>query len=90
MHIVDGALSNPVVIGGALLAAGGIARGLKELSLERIPAAGMLSASFFVAPARMLTTGMSLRKLSTSRASVERRTQSRLCTGTLYVAVSST
>ena len=49
MHIVDGALSNPVVIGGAIAAAGGIAMGLKSLPLERIPAAGVLSASFFVA-----------------------------------------
>lgn len=49
MHIVDGALSNPVLIGGAALAAGGIAMGLRHLPLERIPAAGVLSASFFVA-----------------------------------------
>jgi cobalt/nickel transport system permease protein len=49
MHIVDGALSNPVLIGGAALAAGGIAMGLRQLPLERIPAAGVLSASFFVA-----------------------------------------
>lgn len=49
MHIVDGALSNPVVIGGAVLAVGGIAMGLRNLPLERIPAAGVLSASFFVA-----------------------------------------
>ncbi|APZ51814.1 cobalt transporter CbiM [Salipiger abyssi] len=49
MHIVDGALSNPVVIGGAVAAAGGIALGLRALPLERIPAAGVLSASFFVA-----------------------------------------
>jgi len=49
MHIVDGALSNPVVIGGAVAAIGGIAWGLKSLDLERIPAAGVLSASFFVA-----------------------------------------
>ncbi|MCG7622195.1 MULTISPECIES: cobalt transporter CbiM [unclassified Epibacterium] len=49
MHIVDGALSNPVVIGGAVLAAGGIALGLKQMTLERIPATGMLSACFFVA-----------------------------------------
>ena len=40
MHIVDGALSNPVLIGGAVLAVGGIAMGLKKLPLERIPAAG--------------------------------------------------
>ncbi len=49
MHIVDGALSNPVVIGGAIAAAGGIAVGLKSLDLDRIPTAGVLSASFFVA-----------------------------------------
>lgn len=49
MHIVDGALSNPVVIGGAALAVGGIALGLRRLTLETIPAAGVLTASFFVA-----------------------------------------
>jgi cobalt/nickel transport system permease protein len=49
MHIVDGALSNPVVIGGAIAAAGGIAVGLKSLDIDRIPSAGVLSASFFVA-----------------------------------------
>lgn len=49
MHIVDGALANPVVIGGAVAAAGGIAVGLKSLDLDRIPTAGVLSASFFVA-----------------------------------------
>ena len=49
MHIVDGALSNPVVVGGAIAAAGGIAMGLKSLDLDRIPTAGVLSASFFIA-----------------------------------------
>ncbi|WP_420408161.1 cobalt transporter CbiM [Hoeflea sp.] len=49
MHIVDGALSNPVVIGGAVLAVGGIAMGLRRLPMEKIPAAGVLSATFFVA-----------------------------------------
>jgi len=49
MHIVDGALSSPVVIGGAVAAVAGIAVGLKSLPLERIPVAGVLSASFFVA-----------------------------------------
>lgn len=49
MHIVDGALSNPVVIGGAVIAAGGIAQGLRRLEIEKIPAAGVLSAAFFVA-----------------------------------------
>jgi cobalt/nickel transport system permease protein len=49
MHIVDGALSNPVVIGGSVLAVGGIALGLRSLPMEKIPAAGVLSATFFVA-----------------------------------------
>ncbi len=49
MHIVDGALSNPVVIGGAVLAIGGLAQGLRHLPMEKIPAAGVLSATFFVA-----------------------------------------
>ena len=49
MHIVDGALSTPVVVGGALLAAAGIGVGLKTLTVEKIPAAGVLSAAFFVA-----------------------------------------
>ncbi len=49
MHIVDGALSNPVVIGGAVAAVGAIAVGLKSLDIDRIPTAGVLSASFFVA-----------------------------------------
>lgn len=49
MHIVDGALSTGVVVGGSILAAGGIALGLRKLTVERIPAAGVLSATFFVA-----------------------------------------
>lgn len=49
MHIVDGALTTEVVTGGAVLAVAGIAYGLKHLSMEKIPAAGMLSATFFVA-----------------------------------------
>lgn len=49
MHIVDGALSNEVVIAGSVLAVGGIALGLKKLPMEKIPAAGVLSATFFVA-----------------------------------------
>lgn len=49
MHVVDGALSMEVVASGAVLAAGGIALGLRSLTLEKIPAAGVLSATFFVA-----------------------------------------
>lgn len=49
MHIVDGALSNDIVLAGAAIAAGGIALGLKKLDMDKIPAAGILSATFFVA-----------------------------------------
>jgi cobalt/nickel transport system permease protein len=49
MHIVDGALSNEVVIAAAVLAVGGIALGLRKLPMEKIPVAGVLSATFFVA-----------------------------------------
>ncbi len=49
MHIVDGALSLPVLVGGATLTAAGVAFGLRMLQPEHIPRAAMLSAVFFVA-----------------------------------------
>jgi len=49
MHIVDGALSPEVAIGGIVLAAVGVGLGLKNLPVEKIPAAGVLGATFFVA-----------------------------------------
>ena len=49
MHIVDGALSDQVVIGGAVATLAGIAYGLKRMDLDRIPQMGMLSATFFIA-----------------------------------------
>lgn len=49
MHIVDGALSNPVLIAGGVLTAVGLAQGLRKLDMDLIPAAGVLSATFFVA-----------------------------------------
>lgn len=49
MHIVDGALSPPVLAAGATLAAAGVAIGLKKMDLDRLPQAGVLSAAFFVA-----------------------------------------
>ena len=59
MHIVDGALSAPVVVGGAILCAGGIGVGLKTLTIEKIPAAGVLSAAFFVASLIHMSIGPS-------------------------------
>lgn len=49
MHIVDGALADSVVIGGAVLAVAGISYGLRRMDLERIPQMGVLSAAFFIA-----------------------------------------
>lgn len=48
-HIPDGVLSAPVLIGGALVALGGCAIGLRQVTPERIPQVGLLSAVFFVA-----------------------------------------
>lgn len=49
MHIVDGALSNPVLLTGALLTLGGIALGLRKMDYDHLPQVGVLSATFFVA-----------------------------------------
>ena len=49
MHIVDGALSSPVIVAGAALGVACLARGLRHLPMEKIPVAGVLSAAFFVA-----------------------------------------
>lgn len=49
MHIVDGAVSLPVLAAGAAFTAGGVALGLRRLPVDRIPQAGLLSAVFFVA-----------------------------------------
>lgn len=49
MHISEGVLSAPVLIGGAALALGGLARGLKSIGEADIPRAAILAAVFFVA-----------------------------------------
>lgn len=49
MHIVDGVLSDPVVIGGGILTLAGVAYGLRQIDHERIPQVGILSATFFIA-----------------------------------------
>ncbi|MBW1659093.1 MAG: cobalt transporter CbiM [Deltaproteobacteria bacterium] len=48
MHISEGILSAPVLISGAVAAAGGVAIGLKKTENEKIPEVGVLSAAFFV------------------------------------------
>ncbi len=49
MHIVDGVLSTDVVVTGAVIAVGGIAYGLRSLTIENMPRTALLSAVFFVA-----------------------------------------
>lgn len=46
-HIPDGILSAPVLIGGAVIAAGGVALALKRLEDRMVPRAAILSAAFF-------------------------------------------
>lgn len=56
-HIPDGVLSNPVLVAGALAAAAGVARGLKELEPVRVPKVAVLSAVLFVASLVHLPAG---------------------------------
>ncbi|MEA4855778.1 MAG: cobalt transporter CbiM [Solidesulfovibrio sp.] len=49
MHISEGVLSGPVLAGGWVLAAGGVALGLKRLDYDRLMTVAILSAAFFVA-----------------------------------------
>lgn len=49
MHISEGILSAPVLIGGGVLAAAGTAVGLKRMDYDRIMTVSMLTAAFFVA-----------------------------------------
>jgi cobalt/nickel transport system permease protein len=49
MHISEGVLSAPVLVGGAALTAAGLGVALKKLRNEDIPKVGVLSAGFFVA-----------------------------------------
>lgn len=49
MHISEGVLSAPVLIGGAAVCAGGVAIGLRKITHDEIPKVGILTAGFFVA-----------------------------------------
>lgn len=49
VHIVDGALSAPILIGGVSITMAGVAFGLRSVEPERIPQVGLMSAAFFVA-----------------------------------------
>lgn len=49
MHISEGVLSAPVLVGGAVLAVAGLAAGLRKLEGEALVRTGVLSAAFFAA-----------------------------------------
>lgn len=49
MHISEGILSAPVLLGGGVLAAGGTALGLKRIDPERIMFVALMTSAFFVA-----------------------------------------
>lgn len=48
-HVVDGLLSTPVIVAGAVIAVAGIAVGLRRVEGEKVPYCGLMSAAFFVA-----------------------------------------
>lgn len=49
MHISEGVLSAPVLIGGGALTAAGTAIGLKSLDYDRIMVVAILTSTFFIA-----------------------------------------
>lgn len=49
MHIAEGVLNAPTLIGSTALALGGVALGLRRLTESRLPLAALLGAVFFVA-----------------------------------------
>lgn len=49
MHIPDGVLSVPVLVGGAVLTAGALVQGLRSLDEKRLPRVAVISSMFFVA-----------------------------------------
>jgi len=59
MHIVDGALSVPVLMTGAVLTAIGVAIGLKKMDYDNLPLVGVLASVFFLASYIHLPLGFS-------------------------------
>ena len=49
MHINEGVISGPVLAVGAILALGGLARGLREFQIDDLPRVSLLVAVFFTA-----------------------------------------
>ncbi len=57
MHISEGVLSAPVLLAGAVVAAGGVGYGLKRLDAEGTVSAALVTAAFFVASLIHLNLG---------------------------------
>lgn len=49
MHLADGVLTAPVLLGSAVLGAGAVGLGLRQLDDSRLPLAALLGSAFFVA-----------------------------------------
>ena len=49
MHIVDGVLSHPVLITGAVATTVGVAVGLRQMTADKMPVTAILTSVFFVA-----------------------------------------
>ncbi|MBU0639291.1 MAG: cobalt transporter CbiM [Planctomycetes bacterium] len=49
MHIAEGVLSAPVLIGGVVVTLAGLAQGLRVLDARSVPRVGLMSAALFVA-----------------------------------------
>ena len=49
MHIVDGVLSAPVLLAGAVTTVAGCYLGLRQLDEDRLPQTAVLAAMFFIA-----------------------------------------
>lgn len=59
MHISEGILSMPVLLGGTVLAIAGVTMGLRRLDNDKIPLTALLSAVFFIASLIHLPVGAS-------------------------------
>lgn len=59
MHISEGVVSGPVMAGGAVITAAGLALGLKKIDYQSLPRVALLSAVFFVASLIHLPVGPS-------------------------------
>jgi len=58
MHLAEGVLDGPTLAAAALLAAAGVALGLRRLDDRRLPLAALLGAAFFVASAIHVPIGL--------------------------------